>query len=110
MPDAVLIISSCEDRDQGERIAHALVAERLAACVNIIGGMSSVYRWRGAVETASEYLLLIKTTEEQAPAAEARIASLHSYDTPEVLTIPIRGGSERYLAWLVSAVQEGDRA
>jgi|SRR5689334_16690308 periplasmic divalent cation tolerance protein len=106
MPQPILILSTCESRDQGERIAHALVAERLAACVNIVPGITSVYRWMGAVETASEHLLIIKTTEEKSAAVEERIVLLHSYDTPELLRIPIEGGSQKYFAWLISAIGE----
>lgn len=106
MPQPILILSTCESREQSERIAGALVSERLAACVNIVPGVTSVYRWQGAVETASEYLLVIKTTAEQARAAEERAAQLHSYETPEWIRIPIEGGSERYLSWLTSGVGE----
>jgi periplasmic divalent cation tolerance protein len=104
MPQPIVILSSCESRDQAEHIARALVTERLAACVNIVPGVMSIYRWQGEVETASEYLLVIKTTVEQAQAAEKRTAELHSYDTPELIRIAIEGGSERYVSWLVSAV------
>lgn len=106
MPQPILILSTCENREQGERIARALVSERLAACINIVPGVTSVYRWKGQVETASEHLLVIKTTVEQAQAAEERAAELHSYETPEWIRIPIEGGSERYLSWVVSSVGE----
>jgi periplasmic divalent cation tolerance protein len=107
MPQPLLILSTCDSRDQGERIAHALVSERLAACVNIVPGITSVYRWQGNVESASEHLIVIKTTTELARAVEDRTAELHSYDTPELIRIPIEGGSERYLSWLVSSVGPG---
>jgi len=110
MPQPVVILCTCESRHQGEQIAHALVAERLAACVNIVSGITSVYRWQGAVETASEHLLLIKTTLEEANAVEERIGQLHSYDTPELLRLSVEGGSQRYLAWLISAVGESEAA
>lgn len=110
MPQPVVILCTCESRQQGEQIAHTLVAERLAACVNIVSGMTSVYRWQGAVEAASEHLLLIKTTREESNAVEERIVQLHSYDTPELLRLPVEGGSQRYLAWLMSAVGESEAA
>jgi periplasmic divalent cation tolerance protein len=110
MTQPILILSSCDSRDQGERIARALVTERLAACVSIVPGMASVYRWQGTVETASEHLLIIKTTLDRAREVEERTSQLHSYDTPELLRIPIEGGSERYLAWLMSAVDEAGNA
>jgi periplasmic divalent cation tolerance protein len=107
MPHPLLILSTCESRSQAERIGHALVSERLAACVNIVPGLTSIYRWQGAVETASECLLLIKTTLEEAKAVEVRVSQLHSYDTPELLRLPIEGGSEKYMDWLISAVGAG---
>ena len=106
MPQPILILSTCDSREQCERIAHALVSERLAACVNIVPGLTSVYRWQDQVETASEHLLVIKTTLERARAAEERAIQLHSYDTPEWIRIPIEGGSERYLSWLLSGVAD----
>jgi periplasmic divalent cation tolerance protein len=106
MPTAVMIFCTCGERGEGERIARTLVEERLAACVNIIPGITSIYKWKGAVETSSEYLLLIKTTLERAKAAEDRVVQLHSYDTPELLRTSIQGGLPRYLDWLVSAVSE----
>jgi len=110
MPQPIVILCTCESRDQGEHIAYALVADRLAACVNIVAGVTSIYRWQGAVETASEHLLFIKTTLEQSEAVEVRIGQLHSYDTPELLRLSVEGGSQRYLAWLTSAVSEGEAA
>ena len=106
MPAAVIILCTCENRVEAESIAHALVKEHLAACVNIVPGVTSVYRWKGAIEAASEYLLLIKTTPERVEAAENRVVQLHSYETPELLRLEVQGGSQRYLDWLKSAVTE----
>ncbi len=100
MSDALLVFCTCEDRAEARRIATHLVEERLAACVNIIGGVQSVYRWEGNVSEAEEVQLLIKTTRERYPAFQKRITELHSYDTPEILAIPIAEGSEKYLRWL----------
>src|SRR5579875_1435188 len=100
MTDSLVVFCTCENRQQASHIAEALVGERLAACVNILPGVESVYRWQGAVEKAAEILLLIKTTSERLPALESRIKELHSYDTPEVIALPIADGSEKYLSWL----------
>ena len=99
--DACLIVfCTCENAEQGRRIAEALVEARLAACVNILPPLRSVYRWQGKIESAEEVLLLIKTTAGRFPALEDRIQQLHSYDTPEIIAIPIAAGSEKYLDWL----------
>jgi periplasmic divalent cation tolerance protein len=100
MTDSVLIFCTCEDEAEGERIAHALVQERLAACVNILPPVRSIYRWNDAVEDTRENLLLIKSTAEHFPALRDRIVALHSYKTPEIIAIPIAAGSEEYLSWL----------
>ena len=83
-----------------EKFAAQLVEERLAACVNVLPSMRSVYRWRTAVERADERQLVIKTTTEQVAALEARIRQLHPYDLPEFIVIPIVQGSADYLSWL----------
>jgi periplasmic divalent cation tolerance protein len=104
MPNPILLLSTCETAEQAERIATALVEERLAACVNIIPGLTSVYRWHGVVERATEQLLLIKTMEEQRVALEQRLGELHSYEVPEILEVPITGGNQKYLTWLRAQV------
>jgi len=100
----LLIYCTCPDRAMAERIAEALVADRLAACVNIVPGITSVYRWQGEVQHDSELLLLIKTRDECYPALEARIRELHSYEVPEIIAVPLQRGSESYLAWLDACV------
>jgi periplasmic divalent cation tolerance protein len=82
-----------------------LVEERLAACVNLIGGVHSVYRWKETVETADEVLLLIKTQEEKVDAVRARVHELHSYEVPEFLVLDVADGSSAYLAWIGSCVR-----
>ena len=99
-----LILVTTPQRAEAKRIAHALVEERLAACVNLIGGVHSVYRWNDAVETADEVLLLIKTREETVDAVRTRVHQLHSYEVPEFLVLDVSGGSEKYLAWIGSSV------
>jgi periplasmic divalent cation tolerance protein len=95
-----LILCTCADRDQAEKIARKLIECQLAACVNILPGVHSIYRWQGNVESAEEVLLLIKTRAALNPEVQATIATLHSYEIPEFLVVPISGGSEAYLAWL----------
>jgi periplasmic divalent cation tolerance protein len=100
MTDFQIVLSTCADREQAERIAHRLVEEHLAACVNILPGVQSVYRWEGKVESAAEVLMVIKTSTDLVPGVELTIAGLHSYQVPEFLVLPVFGGSHAYLAWL----------
>lgn len=99
--DAVEIaLVTAPDPETGERIARALVEERLAACVNLVPGLRSIYRWEGAVQSDAEVLLVVKTRTDRARALEERVLALHPYDVPEVLRIAPRGGSESYLRWV----------
>src|SRR5580698_5210339 len=100
MTDFQIVLCTCADREQAERIAHRLVEQHLAACVNILPGVHSVYRWQGAVESAAEVLLLIKTSSARNLEVQSTVASLHSYEVPEFLVLPVLGGSNAYLAWL----------
>jgi periplasmic divalent cation tolerance protein len=86
--------------DEAATIARALVDERLAACANIVSGITSIYRWQGRVEQASETLLIIKTDRRQLDALVGRVRALHSYTVPEVVALAIDGGSAPYLRWL----------
>ena len=88
-----------------ERIARALVEERLAACVNVVPGVLSIYRWKGNVEQEAELILVIKTLGERVEALKARLVELHPYELPEVVVIPIAGGHAPYLAWLEEQVR-----
>ena len=100
MTDFQIVLSTCADREQAERIAHRLVEQHLAACVNILPGVHSIYRWQGGVESASEVLMLIKTSAAHCDEVQSTVASLHSYENPEFVVLSISGGSEAYLAWL----------
>ncbi len=88
------------DAETGARIARALVEERLAACVNLVPGVRSIYRWEGAVEDAAEVLLVVKTRADRTDALADRVKALHPYDLPEVLAVACAGGSDDYLAWV----------
>ena len=96
----LIVLCTCSNAEEAERIAHSAVNECLAACVNILPGIRSIYRWQDAVESAEEILLLIKTTEAGFPKLRDRIVELHSYETPELLALPITAGSDKYLSWL----------
>ena len=95
----IIVVTSCATRDEAERIAAALVSERLAACAQILP-VTSVYRWEGVVERAEEHVLHIKTRAALAVPVEQRVRALHSYELPEVLVMRAAGGSTEYLAWV----------
>ena len=90
--------------DEADHIAATLVAERLAACVQVVPGVTSIYRWEGMVERSSELLLLAKTTDALFDRLAARVAELHTYDTPEVLAVPVERVTDAYAAWLRESV------
>jgi periplasmic divalent cation tolerance protein len=96
----IQITVAAANRDEAGRIAHALVERRLAGCVQVVGPISSTYRWEGAIEHAEEWLCLIKTSADQFAAVEAAMRELHSYECPEIIATPITAGSAAYLAWL----------
>ena len=98
-----IVLITAASEDEAERIACSLVEERLAACVNIVGPIRSVYRWEGKVQNERELLLIVKTRTEALPRLQTRITELHSYDTPEIIALPITAGSEPYLRWLESS-------
>lgn len=105
MTGKLLVFVTCADPPEARRIAQTLVNERLAACVNIHQGVvRSVYRWKGKVEQAREILLLIKTSSRLFSRLERRVSELHSYDTPEIIALPIVAGSHPYLAWISESV------
>src|SRR5437016_4003333 len=101
--DFIVILVMAGGEAEAGTIAQALVEEKLAACVNIVGPARSVYRWSGAVETASEYMLVIKSRSRHFPALRQRIGELHSYEVPEIVAIPIAAGSKEYLQWLAES-------
>jgi periplasmic divalent cation tolerance protein len=98
----VALLLTAPDEETGRRIARTLVEERLAACVNVLPRVHSVYRWKGAVEEAAEVMLIAKTRAERAAALAARVRALHPYELPEVLALPVTGGSQAYLRWVVA--------
>jgi periplasmic divalent cation tolerance protein len=96
----VLILTTVADGETAELIARALVDERLAACVSVSSPMTSTYRWRGAIEQASERQLVIKTVSDRVPALEARLIELHPYEVPEFVVVGASEASDAYLAWV----------
>lgn len=104
MADIIIALFTCGDEEQAFLIARALVEERLAACVNVLPPIQSIYRWKGAVESSKEILLLAKTTERSFPALRDRIVQLHSYEVPEVIAVPVVEGLEAYLSWVRAQV------
>jgi periplasmic divalent cation tolerance protein len=102
MPTTLLVLTNCPDEESANAIALALVEERLAACVNILPRVQSVYRWQGAVESATEIPLLIKSTATNYPALEAAIRNRHPYQVPEIIALPVERGLPAYLDWIAS--------
>ncbi len=100
----IVVLSTTNSMESASRIAQALVESGEAACVNIVPGLRSIYRWRGKLCDDSEMLLLIKTTEAGFEAARARICALHPYELPEVIALPVVAGDEKYLRWLSDSV------
>ena len=95
-----IVLTACPDAACAERIARALVEEGLAACVNILPPMRSIYTWKGKIEDATEQLLVIKSATARFPALRERLRSLHPYELPEIIAVPITDGLPEYLAWL----------
>ena len=100
MANALEVHITAPSRDQAAEIARKLVEDRLAACVNIVGGMRSVYRWEGKIHEDEEVLCLVKTRPELLDALTARVRALHPYDVPEILAFEVADGTADYLAWL----------
>jgi periplasmic divalent cation tolerance protein len=106
MTDKILVLVSCGSPKEARSIARALVGQRLAACVSEIGlPVASTYHWKGKVESAKEFLLLIKTTKKRFEAVRDLVRKLHSYEVPEIIALPIAAGSRSYLDWIAESVK-----
>lgn len=103
MTQAILIITNVPDSAVAEKISRQLVENRLAACVNVLPPVHSVYRWHDAVEEATEIMLLIKTVQNLYSKVEKKIVELHPYDVPEVIALPINNGLPSYIGWIAAA-------
>jgi periplasmic divalent cation tolerance protein len=107
MDEKKIVLTAAGSKEEAQEIARALVERRLAACVNLVGPVQSIYRWKDAIENAEEWLLLIKTTAAAFPAVCDTIRELHSYELPECVQIPIEAGSADYLEWIQKNVGGG---
>lgn len=106
MTDKRVVLSTCGSLEEARTIAQALVERKLAACVNIVPNIESVYRWKGEIESSTEHLLLIKTTEDAFASLRDAIVELHSYEVPECLEVVVTDGSASYLKWIEETVGE----
>ncbi|MFJ9452126.1 MULTISPECIES: divalent-cation tolerance protein CutA [unclassified Herbaspirillum] len=102
MEQALIVLTNLPDAELAKSLAHTLVERRLAACVNIMPAVQSIYRWQGAVEHASEISLMIKSTQARYAELEAAIVAAHPYDVPEIIALPITAGLPAYLNWIVA--------
>ena len=100
MTGYIQVLTTTETEDDANMIARTLVEDRLAGCVQVVGPISSTYRWNDGIETATEWLCLIKTSSERYAEVEARIREIHPYEVPEILAVPVVAGSSAYLKWL----------
>ncbi|MBA4143351.1 MAG: divalent-cation tolerance protein CutA [Nitrosospira sp.] len=107
--EAILVITNLPDRAAATLLAHKLVDERLAACVNVLADCTSVYRWQGKNETACEVPVLIKTLAQHYPRLEQLIKAMHPYELPEIIAVPITSGLPAYLKWIVDETSASDK-
>jgi len=110
MTDKRIVLSTAGSEDEARKIAHHLVERQLAACVNIVPRVESIYRWQGKVESSGEWLLIIKTAVEKFPEVRDAVRKLHSYELPECIAISIEDGSPEYLQWLGSSLIKDEPA
>lgn len=104
MTDKRIVLTTCGKPEDADRIARALLDRRLAACVNILPGVRSLYRWQGKIEEDSELLLVIKTTAAAVETLKTAVAAMHPYEVPELVVLPIEDGAARYLEWIAANV------
>lgn len=103
--ETLVVLVTAPTMEEAAQLGRALVEERLAACANLVPGLRSIYRWQDAIQDDAEVLMLIKTTAARLDRLTQRVVELHSYDTPEVVALPIVGGSTAYLQWLTMQVR-----
>jgi periplasmic divalent cation tolerance protein len=105
--DVIVVLVTCKSKTEGQKIATTLVKKRLAACGNILDApVSSIYRWKGKIERAKEYLVVLKSTRRAFAEVEREVTRLHSYRVPEIIAVPVTVGSQKYLAWVGANVDE----
>jgi periplasmic divalent cation tolerance protein len=106
MTDKIVVLSTCPSEEEGEKLARAMVEQRLAACVNVVPRVRSFYRWKGAVESAEEWLLVIKSSRERMAGVLAFLEKEHSYEVPEAIALPLVDGARNYLNWLQESLAD----
>lgn len=105
MQDAIVIFVTCADKEQAEKIAQSLIKKKEAACVNVIAGIESIFWWEGRVESADEVLLVIKSKKSKLNQIIVTVKSLHSYEVPEIIALPVIAGDEKYLKWVDDSIR-----
>ena len=110
MTEALVVLCTCPNSEVAHTLAQTVVNEQLAACVNVMPGVRSVYRWEGAICDDEEVLLIIKTTTDRLDALQQRVVELHPYDCPEVIALTVSGGSPDYLRWVTDQTRLGSDA
>jgi len=103
--EILVLLSTCPDAATAERIARELVASSLVACVNVVPGLRSIYRWNGAVQSDEEVLMILKTTTERLPAVRERLVALHPHDVPEIVALSVADGHHPYLRWVADSTR-----
>lgn len=106
MTDKIVVLSNCDSQEQASYVARHLVEERVAACVNIVPGVRSIYRWKGKLEDSAEWLLVIKSRRDLLPRLKEELKKVHSYEVPEVIVLQVIDGSEEYIAWLDASLAQ----
>lgn len=107
MSEPLVVLIMAGSQEEADHLAHRLVVEMLAACVNVVPGVTSVYRWEGEVQRDQEWLLIVKTERESLDDLVQRVQALHSYEVPEIIALPLVGGSDAYLRWISREVHSG---
>lgn len=110
MTDQIVVFSTCPSEEEAERLARLLVERRLAACVSVVPGVRSFYRWRGVIESSGEWLLVIKSSRGLFAPMAAALEHEHSYEVPEVLALPVVEGAANYLNWLSASLEGTESA
>jgi periplasmic divalent cation tolerance protein len=111
MTDKIVVLVTCGSAKEARKIARAVVEKRLAACANILTSpVQSIYRWKGSVESAKEFLLIIKTTKARFLKLKAEVKRLHTYDVPEIIALPIASGTGDYMHWISESVRSAAKS
>lgn len=108
--DYILVLNTCNSDEIASLISDMLVSQKLAACVNIIKSMESVYQWQGEIQRDQEFLLIIKTRQSLYPSVEKMIQELHNYELPEIIAVPVIAGEKKYLDWIQSATNATEKS